>query len=239
MRMAGTVKKTSPGIRARIGRVMSNRKEHYILLERDGVINRRTVGGSVSSWNQFEFLPRALEALRLLAQHRFTALVVSNQECVGRGLLSSHELSYITSRYLLEVALEGGEIGKVYYCMHKESEGCMCRRPMPGLLQRAMEEHGLLPAVTYMIGSTPEDMEAAARAGCPGILIRRAAFHNTESPKEAGYEVAGSLYEGVVRVIQRVSRGQEIAGQERFALQRTNANGEKPPWPKRSRGTTA
>jgi len=218
---------------------MSNRKEHYILLGRDGVINRRAVGASVFSWNQFEFLPRVLEALRLLAEHDFTALVVSNQECVGRGLMSAHELRYITSRYLLEVALEGGEIGRVYYCMHTEAEGCTCRKPMPGLLQRAMEEHGLLPAETYMIGGCPEEMEAATRAGCPGILIRRAAFHKTESPMKGGYEVAGDLYEGVNRVIQRVSHAQEIVAQKRPALQRANAGGEMTPWSKRSRGTTA
>jgi D-glycero-D-manno-heptose 1,7-bisphosphate phosphatase len=237
--MVGTATIPGPGIRARIGDLMSDRKEHYILLGRDGVINRRAVGASVFSWNQFEFLPRVLEALRLLAEHGFTALVVSNQECVGRGLMSAHELRYITSRYLLEVALEAGEIGKVYYCMHTEAEGCTCRMPLPGLLQRAMEEHGLLPAETYMIGSLPEDMEAAARAGCPGILIRREAYQNTESTLEAGYEVAGSLYEGVDRVIQRVSHAQELVGQERTAVQRATGNGEMPRWPKLSRGTSA
>lgn len=218
---------------------MSDRKEHYVLLGRDGVINRPGVGGSVFTWNQFEFLPRVLEALRLLAEHGFMALVVSNQECVGRGLMSAHELRYITSRYLLEVALEGGEIGKVYYCVHAEAEGCTCRKPMPGLLQRAMEEHGLLPAETYMIGGFPEDMEAAARAGCPGILIRRTTIHEMEPPMEAGQEFAGSLYEAVNRVIERVSLTQEIAGQETLILQRTKANGEMTGWTKRCRGTTA
>lgn len=53
-----------------------------VLLDRDGVINRRIPNGYVTSWEQFEFLPRALDALRLLAEGGHRALVVSNQACV-------------------------------------------------------------------------------------------------------------------------------------------------------------
>ncbi len=217
---------------------MSNRTQPFILLGRDGVINRRGPRGFVSSWNQFEFLPRVLEALRLLKEKGFTTLIVSNQQCVGDGLLSAHELRYITSRYLLEVALEGGEIDGVYYCMHKEAEQCECRIPWPGLLQRAMEEHGLFPAKTYMIGSSHEEMEAAARAGCPGILICRAAMHDMQSPTVAAEEIAGSLYEAVERVIQRVSAvPQESLVEERSEMPPTNVN--EAAKPKQSRGTWA
>jgi histidinol phosphatase-like enzyme len=63
-------------------RIMSETKKRYVLLDRDGVINRRMPGGYVTRWNQFEFLPRVLEGLRLLADHGYTAIILSNQACV-------------------------------------------------------------------------------------------------------------------------------------------------------------
>jgi D-glycero-D-manno-heptose 1,7-bisphosphate phosphatase len=101
---------------------MSATEKRYVLLDRDGVINRRIFGGYVTSWDEFEFLPRALEALRLLAQNGYTALVVSNQACVAEGLLSSKDLDTITRRFLLEVALSRGNIAQVYYCRHRAED---------------------------------------------------------------------------------------------------------------------
>jgi len=106
-------------------------KKRYVLLDRDGIINRRMPGGYVTSWNQFEFLPRALEALCLLADNGYTALVISNQACVGEGLLSSENLDVITQRFLVEVALSGGNIAQVYYCRHSPQDRCGCRKPRP------------------------------------------------------------------------------------------------------------
>src|SRR5690242_20015289 len=94
--------------------VVESSQRRYVLLERDGVINRRGPCGSLTSWDNFEFLPRALDGLRLLAENDCVALVVSNQPAVGRGLLSSADLDTITRRFLLEVALSVGNIAQVY-----------------------------------------------------------------------------------------------------------------------------
>src|SRR5258707_7564706 len=98
------------------------KRKHYVLLERDGVINRRGRCGSVKSWEEFEFLPRALDALRLLAENGCTTLIVSNQGAVGQGLLATNDLDAITRRFLLEVALSGGNIEQVYYCLHASAD---------------------------------------------------------------------------------------------------------------------
>lgn len=76
--------------------MMRAAKNRYVLLDRDGVINQRMSGGYVTSWNQFQFLPRVLEGLRLLADHDYTAIILSNQACVGEGLLSSR--TWMSSR---------------------------------------------------------------------------------------------------------------------------------------------
>jgi D-glycero-D-manno-heptose 1,7-bisphosphate phosphatase len=183
---------------------MNTNKRRYVLLDRDGVINRRLPGGCVTSWAQFEFLPRVLHALRLLAENGFAALVISNQAGVGKGLLSSKELNGITQRFLLETALSGGDIAQVYYCCHTTEERCGCRKPQPGLIARAQLEYDFNPEETFFVGDSPSDLRAAAAAGCPSIEIRRGAFLDPYPRGEAMALVASSLYEAAEMILERV-----------------------------------
>jgi D-glycero-D-manno-heptose 1,7-bisphosphate phosphatase len=174
---------------------MSATEKRYVLLDRDGVINRRMPSGYVTSWDQFEFLPRALEALRLLALNGYTALVVSNQACIAEGLLGSRDLDAITHRFLLKVALSGGTIPRVYYCRHRAADECNCRKPRPGLLRRARAEHRFAPEATFFVGDCPGDLRAADDLGCSMILIRWTAFLEIRCAHEESPIVACNLYE--------------------------------------------
>ena len=180
---------------------MSVAKKRYVLLDRDGVINQRMPGGYVTSWSQFQFLPRVLEGLRLLADHGYTAIIVSNQACVGEGLLSSKDLDVITHRFMLEVALSGGNIAQVYYCRHSPQDECGCRKPRPGLFRRAQLEHRFAPETTYFVGDCPGDWRAADDAGCPMILIRRTSFLEVRCLHEESPIVACNLYEAAELIV--------------------------------------
>jgi D-glycero-D-manno-heptose 1,7-bisphosphate phosphatase len=181
--------------------VMIASRKRYVLLDRDGIINRRVPGGYVTSWSQFEFLPRALEALCLLAENGYTGLVLSNQACVGEGLITSEGLDVITHRFLLEVALSGGNIAQVYYCRHSAQDLCGCRKPKPGLLRRAHLEHGFTPETTYFVGDAPGDLRAAGDAGCPMILVRRTAFLEVRCAHEEAPAIASNLYEAAQLIL--------------------------------------
>jgi D-glycero-D-manno-heptose 1,7-bisphosphate phosphatase len=182
---------------------MLDTSHRYVLLDRDGVINRHIVNGYVARWQDFAFLPGVLAALRLLRENGYTVLVVSNQSCVGRGLLSWQELQAITRRMLLEVALAGGAIDKVYYCPHAPGAGCSCRKPQPGLLLKAMEEHQAWPAQIYMVGDSESDMEAAARAGCRGLLVQRGAFLQDGAGGGTFTNVVSDLLEAANLIVRR------------------------------------
>jgi D-glycero-D-manno-heptose 1,7-bisphosphate phosphatase len=183
---------------------MARGRQRCVLVGRDGVINRRLACGEVLSWKQIEFLPRALDGLRLLAEHGHDVLVISNQQGVGKGLLCPHELHRLTRRLLLEVALAGGKIDKVYYCTHAPTDGCGCRAPRPGLLRRAMAEYALRAADTYVISDSSEDMEAAAVAGCPAILLQRNAFLTSGVNGDGGgVEIASNLHEAAELIVRR------------------------------------
>jgi histidinol-phosphate phosphatase family protein len=143
----------------------------YVLLDRDGVINRRLRNGYVTSWPQFEFLPGVFEALRLLKANHYRALVISNQAAVGKNLMTEAQLSEITSRFIQQVAKSGGQIHGVYYCPHAPEQECTCRKPQPGLLLKAQREHRFSFHETYLIGDSESDVLAAQSVGCPFIRV--------------------------------------------------------------------
>ena len=143
----------------------------YVLLDRDGVINQRIQGGYVTAWEQFVFAPGALEGLRLLALGGFSAVVVSNQACVGKGFITSSDLDEITCRFLKRVEEHGGRIEAVYYCPHRKDEGCKCRKPEPGLLLEAQRRHQFSFASTFLVGDSETDLLAAHAVGSPALLI--------------------------------------------------------------------
>ncbi|MGH9350645.1 MAG: D-glycero-alpha-D-manno-heptose-1,7-bisphosphate 7-phosphatase [Terriglobia bacterium] len=146
-------------------------KARFILLDRDGVINRKVRNGYVATWNGFLFIPGALEALRLLTQAGYLPVVVSNQAGVGKGQITLSALNQITARFVRKVKACGGRIHKVYYCPHRKEAGCPCRKPRPGLLLKAQQENHFEFASTYFIGDSVSDMLAAEGAGCPAILV--------------------------------------------------------------------
>jgi D-glycero-D-manno-heptose 1,7-bisphosphate phosphatase len=180
---------------------VDEKRSRYVLLEREGVISLRNAGGDARCRPQFEFLPRALDALRLLAAEDYAGIIVSRQSWACKGLGSSSELDVITRRLLLEVALSDGHIAGVYYCRHKDEDACNCYAPSGGLIARAKAEHGFTLEDTYFVGEKELGLGAAIAAGCPSIRIQRDAFLQAETGgKEAG-GVASSLYEAVEQIL--------------------------------------
>jgi len=142
-----------------------------VFLDRDGTINARMVGGYVTRWADFDFLPGAITGLRELSRLPDRIIVISNQQAVARGLLSAEELKRLTRRFVKEVRRQGGRIDDVYYCPHLREAGCACRKPRPALLLRAAADWSLELSRCCMIGDSLSDVLAAEAAGCSGILI--------------------------------------------------------------------
>jgi D-glycero-D-manno-heptose 1,7-bisphosphate phosphatase len=192
-------------------KAMEKALHRHVVVGRDGVLIRRLAGGKVLSWREIEFLPRALDGLRLLASQGCAVLVVSNRECAEKSLLRPHEHQQVVRRLMLEAALAGGRIDQVYDCAHAPGDGCNCRSPQAGLLRRAIAEHALVAAETYVIGDSAEDMHAAAVAGCPTIFLRRDAFLDSRTPDcDPGKTNVSSLYEAVELILKQTSSSLEI-----------------------------
>lgn len=141
-----------------------------VFLDRDGVINRNRAN-YVKQWSEFRFLPGARRAIASLTAAGYRIIVVTNQACVGKGLLSPSALDDLHGRMRREIEQAGGRIDGIIYCPHRSDEGCLCRKPAPGLLLRARDEYGVDLRHAVMVGDSMTDICAATAAGVPAILV--------------------------------------------------------------------
>ena len=143
-----------------------------VFLDRDGVISRFTPNDYVKKWEEFEFVPGAIEALTRLSRAGYRLVIISNQGGVHKGIFTEESLSGVTRR--MEAVLEKHGVGldRVYYCLHTAEENCDCRKPKPGLFHRAAGELGSLDlGAAYFVGDSNIDVQAGRNAGTKTILV--------------------------------------------------------------------
>ena len=111
--------------------------------------------------------PGAQQGIARLAASGYRVIVVSNQPGAALGLFKEQALREVEQRLRkLLPALDG-----FYYCPHRPGAGCGCRKPAPGMIERAAREHGVDLSASWMIGDILDDVEAGRRAGCRTILL--------------------------------------------------------------------
>lgn len=179
-----------------------------IFLDRDGVINYNR-SNYVKSWQEFEFLPRSLEALHLLNQLGRPTVVVTNQSAIGRGIVSHQEVAQINALMKKQIERVGGRIDRVLYCPHRPEDECNCRKPQPGMILSAASQLGLEPPLSFMVGDAMTDVLAAQAAGCLPIIVQtgrgRDQLRLLRQNGIKGYYVAEDLL-GAVQWIMQLQR---------------------------------
>jgi D-glycero-D-manno-heptose 1,7-bisphosphate phosphatase len=168
-------------IRFQFGEPGFRRRQPAILLDRDGVINERIWGGYVTRWEEFRLIEGIVPVLRALSRLRAPMIVVSNQSGVNKGLVARASLRGITARFVEALARERVRITAAYYCPHTDDQACGCRKPKPGMLLEAARDYRIDLSRSVMVGDSSCDVEAAAAAGCRGILLDSA---SEELPRE-------------------------------------------------------
>lgn len=141
-----------------------------VFLDRDGVINRAVVRNGrpypPANLAAMEILPGVSDALVALHEAGFMLIVVTNQPDVARGttpMAVVDEINNYLTRYL--------PLDEFRTCYHDSSDGCDCRKPLPGAIIAAASKHGIDLGESYMIGDRWRDIEAGQRAGCKTIFI--------------------------------------------------------------------
>ena len=141
-----------------------------IFLDRDGVINENR-SDYVKIWDEYIFFPNIFEPLKRLAKTEYVIVIISNQSPIGRGLVQQKIIENINTRMKTEIERQGGRVDAIYFCPHKPSDNCNCRKPAPGMLLLAAQELEIDLGNSYFIGDAVSDVEAAFAAGCQPVYV--------------------------------------------------------------------
>jgi D-glycero-D-manno-heptose 1,7-bisphosphate phosphatase len=141
-----------------------------VFIDRDGVITRAIVRDgrpfAPASDEDLELLPGVATALERLRSAGFHLVVVTNQPDVARGTLRPDVLERMHERLRSLLPLDD-----IRTCPHDDADGCVCRKPKPGLLEEAASAAGISLHDSFMVGDRWRDVEAGRRAGCTTIFV--------------------------------------------------------------------
>ncbi|MCP4356935.1 MAG: HAD family hydrolase [Chloroflexi bacterium] len=135
-----------------------------LFLDRDGVI-MENCPNYVRSWTDVHFFPQALQALARIRRCPYKIIVVTNQSAVGRGILTYEAALELNERIIERVRQENGRVDAAYICPDAPDKETGCRKPKPGMLHRAAQEHQLNLHQSIMIGDALTDVQAGRAAG--------------------------------------------------------------------------
>ena len=147
-------------------------KTWTLFLDRDGVINRRPPGDYVKQWSEFMFLPGVPGALAQLSKIFGRIIIVTNQQGIGKGLMTYEDLQTIHRRMVNEIEKAGGRIDAIYYCPDLEEKPDNCRKPAKTMAVKAKNDfHDIDFTKSIMAGDTENDMLFGKNAGMTTVLI--------------------------------------------------------------------
>lgn len=142
-----------------------------VFLDRDGVINVKAPEGDyIKSWSEFHFLPGAIEAIRLLNDHDWHVVIITNQRGIARHLMTMHDLNRIHFSLKEELQNHGAHVDGIYVCPHEKGT-CHCRKPDIGLFLQAEQDFPVDKSKSWMIGDSQSDIEAGRNYGIRTISV--------------------------------------------------------------------
>lgn len=143
-----------------------------LFLDRDGVINKRIPGAYVEKVEQFNFFPNLAENFKNLNRFFSRIVVVTNQQGIGKELMTHEDLAVVHEYMLFEIEMNDGQIDAVYYCPDLAAFDPPCRKPNPGM---ALEAKANFPDIDFknslMVGDSESDIQFGSRLGMKTLLV--------------------------------------------------------------------
>ena len=168
-----------------------NSLRRAVFLDRDGVINRAIVRDGKpyppASLAELEILPGVHEALQKLHDANYLLVVVTNQPDVARGTSKREDIELMNAFLSSQLPIDDFKT-----CYHDSADECNCRKPLPGALLEAAQEHDIDLSKSFMVGDRWRDVEAGASAGCKTFFIN---YHYAEQKPDAPDFIVSSLLE--------------------------------------------
>lgn len=146
-----------------------------VFLDKDGTL-LENVPYNVDP-DRMQLTQGAVAGLRLLHAANYALIVITNQSGVARGYFPETALIEVEQHLCRQLEQVGVSLQGFYYCPHHldgvppYNISCGCRKPQPGLLNKAAAEHNIDLSHSWFIGDILHDVEAGRSAGCRTILI--------------------------------------------------------------------
>jgi D-glycero-D-manno-heptose 1,7-bisphosphate phosphatase len=181
-------------------------------LDRDGVINQRPSEGQyVTRWEDFHILPGVAEGIALLNDAGFSVVVVTNQRCIAKGLMTAADLEKIHHRMARVLSKSGACIDATYYCPHELEPACDCRKPAPGMLLSAARSRGIQLSSSWMIGDSDIDVEAGRNAGCKTVRLADAESQDDDVRRAPTPSLADIIAPSLLDAIHQILKLEGVA----------------------------
>ena len=151
-------------------------KRRACFIDRDGTISEEV--GYVNHPSRYRVFPYSAEAVRILNEAGWLAILVTNQAGVARGYFTEDLIAAVHDVLKLELKAKGAHLDAIYYCAHHPSVGelpyrfdCDCRKPKPGLILHAAAEFDIDLQQSWMMGDRYSDIELARNAGTQSAFV--------------------------------------------------------------------
>lgn len=144
-----------------------------LFLDRDGVINKRIPGAYVEKVEQFNFFPNLAENFKTLNKFFSRVIVVTNQQGIGKELMTHEDLAVVHDYMLFEIEMNDGVVDAIYYCPDLADFDPPCRKPNPGM---ALEAKANFQDIDFknslMVGDSESDIQFGSRLGMKTLLVK-------------------------------------------------------------------
>jgi len=152
---------------------MLSRKFPFLFLDRDGVINRRLPGQYVQSIEEFKFLPGVLDALPRLSKKTDKIIIVTNQQGVGKELMTYEQMEQVHVYMQQQIEKKGGRVDAIFSCTELASDTNNCRKPSPAMGIYAKKK---FPNINFskslMVGDSASDIQFGQALGMKTVLMQ-------------------------------------------------------------------
>lgn len=137
-----------------------------VFIDRDGVINNDEGHYYIYRVEDFKINTDIVAGFRMLQEAGFKLIIVTNQGGVAKGEYTEDAIQTVHNHLQEVMQKHKVSIDAIYYCPHHDSVSpCDCRKPKPGMILRALEEHEIDPEQSFLIGDSKRDIEAGEAAG--------------------------------------------------------------------------
>ena len=144
-------------------------KRPAVFLDRDGTLCEEM--GYLNHISRVKMYSFAAPAVRRLNDAGWPVFVVTNQSGISRKIFPESLVAEVHEKITAALAAQGAHVDGYYYCPHQKADRCDCRKPLPGLIARACNEHHLTPEGSWMIGDRYGDLELGYAVGARTILV--------------------------------------------------------------------